>query len=185
MPTYKFNLSVKSISEIENILGKLDKLLKDKRLYQFIGEKCFEALKEISVRKLSTIQTEEDIEASKYMNSHNLEIRGDTIYLYNDSVIDTSTKQIKDRSKYPLQLSLAKIVEYGIGYEGSIYANSEAENWEYDVNKHGESGWVYMTEDGKFHTTNGFAGRYVFLELKHYIEKNIGKWISEYVKLYL
>ena len=120
------------------------------------------------------------------MNSHHLEIKGDMIYLYNDSVIDTSDKNISEekRSNYPLKLSLAKIVEYGIGFTGSINANSEAENWEYDVNKHGPSGWIYMTNDGKFHTTNGFAGRYVFLELKHYIEKNIGKWISDYIKLY-
>lgn len=184
MKTYVVDLSAKGVEQIEEIFDKLERLVDDENLYTYIGNKCYDALNEISAKKLSTVNTGEDIEASVYLKAHVMEISDGTIYLYNNSVIDTSEKNISSekRLNYPLQLSLAKIVEYGIGYTGSINSNSEADNWEYDVNKHGVQGWTYMDNNGVFHWTNGFAGRYIFLELKHYIEKNVAKWIAEYIE---
>ena len=111
------------------------------------------------------------------LNDNNLKIEDDTIILYNNSKIDISSKNMKETTKanYPAQLSLAKIVEYGIGYTGDLKTDkTEVEDWEYDVDDSGQTVW-----------TNGFEGRLIYYKLQNNIKQNIGKWIKEYVELKL
>ena len=89
------------------------------------------------------------------------------------------------KANYPAQLSLAKIVEYGIGYTGMRTDQTEVEDWEYDVNNHGYRGWYYEDSNGQIHWTNGFEGRLIFLNLKKAILNNIEKWINEYIEMKL
>lgn len=167
----------------EIIASKIYSLIESPKFMKYVGDKLLNQVKTIAVQQLTTVNTQEDIDASNYMNSMKVEINNDTIYLYNDSVIDTSTREISEekRMNYPLQLSLAKIVEYGIGYTGSINATSYvSEDWQYDVNEHGYKGWYYKS-NGQVFWTNGYEGRFVFLKMLNWIEENISSIIAEYL----
>ena len=50
----------------------------------------------------------------------------------------------------------ACFIEYGTGVVGASNAHPNPTEWAYDVNNHGESGWVYHSDrDNKFHWTKG------------------------------
>lgn len=50
----------------------------------------------------------------------------------------------------------AVYVEYGTGVVGASSPHPMPGGWAYDVNSHGESGWVYMSDrDNQFHWTKG------------------------------
>lgn len=184
---YNIYLSESSLNAFQKRLNNLEQILLSKDFKEYIGKKCMEALKQITTTKL-TSYNEENIDTSYYASRNQMKIEGDTIILFNDSMIDISTKNMKETTKanYPAQLSLAKIVEYGIGYTGSISTDqTEVEDWEYDVNNHGYKGWYYTDDNGEVHWTNGFEGRLIFLELKNTIMKNASKWISEYIDIKL
>lgn len=56
----------------------------------------------------------------------------------------------------------AVYVEFGTGVvgKGSPHPIASEKNWKYDVNEHGEMGWVFLDErDGTYHWTQGFASR--------------------------
>ncbi len=54
----------------------------------------------------------------------------------------------------------AAYVEFGTGAVGANSPHPAPENWQYDVNNHGESGWVYFNDnDGRRHWTAGMASR--------------------------
>ena len=180
---YTFDIANGGFDEAEKMLEKIEYYLLSEHFYKYMAKLLKKQLKKIQRRKLSTINSNEDIKASTYMNSNHLEMGDGYIYIYNDAKIDISDKNMSETTKanYPAQLSLAKIVEYGIGYTGSLGANSEVEDWEYDVNHHGYQGWYYKDNNGEVHWTNGFVGRYVFLELKRYIEENITQIMSDYL----
>ncbi len=52
-------------------------------------------------------------------------------------------------------------VEMGTGVRGQENPNpyDYLPGWQYDVNEHGESGWVYPGDDGKLHWTAGMPHR--------------------------
>ena len=190
MPTYTVNFSVNGFKKIGNKLDQLEKILTSKEIYKYIAEKCMKTLNEITAEKLSSYG-KENIDTSYYASRHQYKIEGSTIYIFNDSKIDISSKNMSEttKSKYPAQLSLAKIVEYGIGYtganftvvpEGSPLRNDE---WEYDINNHGYRGWYYTNENGEVVWTNGFAGRLIFNDLAIRVKKNARRWVTEYVEV--
>lgn len=54
----------------------------------------------------------------------------------------------------------AVYVEFGTGIVGQGNPHPAPEGWKYDINEHGEKGWVYYNErDGKWHWTKGMASR--------------------------
>lgn len=178
---YTFELTQKDLREAQKLLDRIQNMWLSESFYKYLGKILNKELRKIQAKKLSTIKSKEDIKASTYMNSNHLEITDGYLYIYNDAMIDITSKNMKETTKanYPAQLSLAKIVEYGIGYTGSIYSQGN-EDWAYDVNNHGSQGWYYKDDNGEVHWTNGFAGRYVFLELKKYVEENIQKIMQDY-----
>ena len=189
MPTYSVKFSVAGFKNLDDKLAQIEEILSSKELYEYIAEKCMKALNEITLEKLSSYD-KENIDTSYYASRHQYKIEGSTIYIFNDSMIDISSKNMREttKAKYPAQLSLAKIVEYGIGYtganftvvpEGSPIRNDE---WEYDVNNHGYRGWYYTDENGNIIWTNGFAGRLIFNDLAIRVKKNVRRWITEYVR---
>ncbi len=184
---YKFDLTPKGLRDAQKLLEKIETLWLSDKFQRHLGNILRKELIKIQKHKLSTINSNEDIKTSTYMKSNHLEIKDGYIYLYNDATIDISNKNMLEttKSRYPAQLSLAKIVEYGIGYTGSIYANEEVEDWQFDVNNHGYKGWYYKDDNGEIHWTNGFAGRYIFLELKKYLEENIQKIIIDFLEEWL
>lgn len=58
-------------------------------------------------------------------------------------------------------LEYAPFVEFGTGIVGASFPHPKASdvNWEYDINHHGEEGWVFKDDEGKWHRTNGFVAR--------------------------
>lgn len=189
MATYSFKFSPKGIKEMYNFLDNIEKMLTSKELYEFIAKKCIEELNEISAERLSTYD-KENIDLSYYVSRHQYKIEGDKIIIFNDSTIDISSKNMSEttKAKYPAQLSLAKIVEYGIGYTGANFTVVPSDSilpnddWAYDVNNHGFKGWYYIDDNGEVVWTNGFEGRLIFNELVNRIKQNAGKWVNEYIK---
>lgn len=181
---YSYELTVEDLSEMQKQLERIEYCLLSHDFEKFLGRKLRYYLKKIQSQKLTTINSKEDIKASNYMNSNHVKIEDGVIYVYNDAKIDISSSGMDEITKanYPAQLSLAKIVEYGIGYTGLVNSEGIEEDWEYDVNDHGPSGWYYMDDNGEIHWTNGFAGRYIFLELRNYTIEHIEEWINEYFK---
>lgn len=179
--TYTYTLSVKSLEQMRKDISDIYKIISSPELLKFIEKKCNEELMQICVNELNGF--EEELENGDYMSGMHSEIKDGTIYVYNNSVIDVSSKNVSDTTKrnYPNGLSLAKVVEYGIGFTGSFTEGVKSTDWEYDINNHGEEGWYYQDKDGNFHWTNGFEGRLIFLKLKQKIQENIQKWIYEYV----
>lgn len=187
---YEIDFSVAGMKKMQRLLSNINTLITDKKLLEYIGNKCKKELEKICVQNLTTLD-EKTIDSSDYMKHNNLKIEKDTIILYNNSKIDISSKNMKETTKanYPAQLSLAKIVEYGIGYTGNLRTDkTEVEDWEYDVHKpepHGYKGWYYIDDNGQTVWTNGFEGRLIYFKLKKKIKQNIYKWIKEYVELKL
>lgn len=188
MPTYTIDVSINGMKDLENKLKQIKKILTDKKMYEYIADKCMEELNQITLERLTTYD-DKTIDQSYYTSRHQFVIEGDTIYIFNDSKIDISSKNMSEttKAKYPAQLSLAKIVEYGIGYTGANFTvipegtDLPSDNWEYDVNNHGYKGWYYTDENGNVIWTNGFEGRLIFHELVTRIRKNANKWVSEYI----
>lgn len=53
-------------------------------------------------------------------------------------------------------------VEFGtgiVGENGPHHPAEEVFGWEYDVNQHGEVGWLFPTDDGTYRRTRGQASR--------------------------
>lgn len=64
----------------------------------------------------------------------------------------------------------SEFAEFGTGIVGSNNPHPEAssQGWTYDVNNHGEKGWVYKGKNGITYRTKGYTGRkYMY---KSYIE---------------
>ena len=54
----------------------------------------------------------------------------------------------------------AAYVEYGTGIVGQGSSHPDPDGWVYDVNGHGEKGWVYYnSNDDQFHWTAGMSAR--------------------------
>ena len=54
----------------------------------------------------------------------------------------------------------AVFVEFGTGIVGQTSPHPDPKDWQYDINKHGEDGWIYFNErDGRWHWTKGVESR--------------------------
>lgn len=184
-------LTVNNLKLISKDINKVIKALESPKLMKFFEKKLLDLIKEISIEKIQTL-SEDTLDTSTYMKGFGSEIKGDTIYIYNNSIIDMTdpnvTKRFKDKSKlenYPLQLSLAKIVEYGVGIEGANTPQDSVGNWEYDVNNHGMEGWYYQDGNGTYHWTRGYEGKLIFHTFETRVKENANKWFDEYLKEYL
>jgi hypothetical protein len=178
-----YELSIVDLKRLKKDIIEIGDILKSKEFLEFIAKKCVEKVKEISSTKLSAGALENN-DVTAYMQSHNYSIRGDTITLYNDSQIDVASKSWMSEetlANYNAQLSLGKIIEFGIGYTGGLgsydYVDSD---WHYDVNEHGYKGWYYEDKAGNLVWTNGFAGKQIYAELMNYLDNHLNEWIDEY-----
>lgn len=166
-------------------VNDLEKILTSKEILDFIAGKCMKELEKICSEKLNA--TEDTLNESVYRKANQYEIDKSThtIKIFNDSVINVSEKNWMSeerKSKYPdYEISLAKIIEYGVGYAGSVSSKSEVENWQYDVNGHGSQGWKYKDKNDNWKSTNGFSGRYIYLTLRNRVEEKASDWIYEYI----
>ena len=73
----------------------------------------------------------------------------------------------------------AAYVEFGTGVVGKS-SHPNPQGWQYDVNNHGDEGWVYYDdENGTFRWTKGFKSRPFMYNTARDIEKNCGKIAQE------
>ena len=179
--TYEYSLNVKDIKELKKNIQNLKQALSEEKFIYYLCNKAYEELNKVTSEKLNS--DEDGMYFHSYRSNHQKMVEGNDIYLWNETMIDLSFLSEATRANYPMGLSLAKVVEYGTGIVG---ANSEASkyanDWQYDVNNHGEKGWYYSDANGKLHFTKGIQGRLIFYETKRRVEENINQWVTEYYK---
>lgn len=73
-----------------------------------------------------------------------------------------------------------KFVEFGTGLRGkqSPYPINTPIGWRYDVNDHGEAGWWYEGDDGKWHWTKGMPSRPFMYDTAQVLRQSL-PWIAE------
>ena len=73
----------------------------------------------------------------------------------------------------------AAYVEFGTGVVGKSASHPNPQGWQYDVNNHGDSGWVYYDDDsGEYRWTKGYKSRPFMYNTARQLEKEC-KRISE------
>ena len=72
----------------------------------------------------------------------------------------------KTRTFIRLNSNYAAYVEFGTGIKGQSgkHPDVAAVGWVYDVNQHGEKGWVYKDDDGDFYWTKGHEANSILYE---------------------
>lgn len=74
----------------------------------------------------------------------------------------------------------AAYVEFGTGVVGSQSPHPNPQSWQYDVNAHGDQGWVYYDDErGKFRWTKGFKSRPFMYNTARQLEKECKKIAEE------
>lgn len=74
----------------------------------------------------------------------------------------------------------AAYVEFGTGVVGSRSPHPDPQNWQYDINAHGDEGWVYYDEDsGGYRWTRGFKSRPFMYNTARQLEKECRKIAEE------
>lgn len=171
---------------LQQVKAKVRKLLLNQDFISYLSVRMVNAIMAISEQETATINedTVNSSEISDYLKGFDIDIIGNSIYLYNSSKIDVSKKNIKPeyRAKYPLQLSLAKLIEYGFGYVGFAATQPLPDNWEYDINAHGHRGWYYIDQNNVYHWTNGLEGRLIFRKLSWWLANNFSDIMFKYLK---
>lgn len=74
----------------------------------------------------------------------------------------------------------AAYVEFGTGVVGSRSPHPNPDGWAYDVNSHGDEGWVYYDDEtGKFRWTKGFKSRPFMYNTARQLEKDCARIARE------
>ena len=74
----------------------------------------------------------------------------------------------------------AAYVEFGTGVVGSSSPHPNHQGWQYDVNAHGDDGWVYYNDDvGGFRWTKGFKSRPFMYNTARELEKECKRIAEE------
>ena len=185
MQKYEYELSLPELKRLKKDIEEIKNVFQSKEFLEFIAKKCVAKIKEISATKLSDSALANE-DTNIYMQSHKYSVHGNVITLYNDSQIDVASKtwmSEETRANYKAELSLAKVIEFGIGYTGGMGNYSYVDDdWQYDVNSHGYKGWYYEDAAGNKIWTNGFVGKQIYATLMDNLDELIPKWIDEYFK---
>lgn len=68
--------------------------------------------------------------------------------------------------------------EMGTGVVGSNNPHPnpspQFKSWKYDINEHGEKGWIYLKGDGTYGWTKGLPSRHMFYDAFNDIKNDIG-----------
>lgn len=165
----------KQLKALEVFFGDLQNVLDSEEFMDFIALKC---MKELNSIIDANLRTEEY--TTEYRESNNYETSKTQIRIYNDSMVDLSNLKPETLARYPEGLSLAKLIEFGTGIEGS---DSSEYGWktEFNPDRDYSKGWVYE-RDGKLYWTKGQQGHFIYQKLKTKIEENIDSWTIEYLK---
>ena len=174
-----YTIKITGTKKLSQKLEDLSDTFGSKEMMNYLGDKCERTLYKITNENLSTV---EDLETSEYAKNHKKEVKGNRILLSNNTMADLSDLSPETLANYPNGFSIAKAVEYGTGIVGSTSsASSFANDWEYDVNGHGQKGWYYK-KNGNLYWSKGFEGRLIFYKTSLGIKEDISKWLHDYLK---
>lgn len=181
----------KGILEIEE---QIIKSLESQKFIDYLSDVLYEQIIEIAKERIMTIDDKDldsmGVEKKDYLLGFGHNTNGNTIILFNNSIVRLDEKVLKPstRERYTSELSLAHIIEFGIGYTGGtgVAASKTSlfddNDWQFDVRNHGYKGWYYKDKSGGIHWTNGLEGRQVFIGLIEWLEENISNIIADYLK---
>ncbi len=110
----------------------------------------------------------------QYCNANNLSNHLGNIKMSYDPINKTGTVSTND------EVIIFK--EMGTGIVGSQNPHpsptSEFASWQYDINKHGEEGWIYPKKDGTYGWTKGLPSGSMFYNTFNEIKKYVNSTIS-------
>lgn len=170
---------------------KWKKALSSKDFFDYIKEKCEKILDELTATSLNQDINNKYVHV--YRNSHEVEVDSDKIVISNNALVSlsqilaenyTESSKIRLAENYADGFDLAKAVEYGTGIVGaSSFASAYADkdNWQYDVNGHGENGWFYRS-NGNIYWTKGYTGTLIYERAIQKIDEEVEDWIDEYLE---
>lgn len=173
----------KEILKKEILLQEME-LLQNQKFYNHIGNLLTQKFNELCFSEINSIASQESFDTSDYKNGFHLEIKDNVIRIYNDALVDLNKTGLSDEQKAIYgELSLASIVEYGIGAIGmnTQITTQNEDGWQYDVKNHGMSGWGYKI-DGIQYWSRGYEGKLIFYKIAKYLEDNIENIIENYLK---
>ena len=154
----KFSLNEKDIDRAIKELAqfKAEFLEKCNRLIEALTDHGVEVAK-VQVQQLDAVYTGE------LMNS----IEGYYSPTYNVGIIKAGA-------------TYAAYVEFGTGVVGMQSPHPNPQGWQYDVNQHGDEGWVYYDdESGTFRWTRGFKSRPFMYNTARQLEKDCKRIAKE------
>jgi len=139
--SFKMNLSLSSIKEYKDFLLKYSKEMPK--------------VAENIVERVSEVGLEDNYQSTETIPVKNL-----------GGVIQGGIRTTKEEDTYK---------EFGTGIVGSssphVSEYLAQSGWEYDVNKHGEKGWIYPKADGTFRWTKGIAAQKKFYNASKRMEE--------------
>lgn len=77
----------------------------------------------------------------------------------------------------------AVYVEFGTGIVGKRSPHPDSDNWRYDINNHGDEGWIYFNErTGRWQWTKGFKSRPFMFNTARELEAKVVELAKEVFK---
>lgn len=73
----------------------------------------------------------------------------------------------------------AEFVEFGTGMVGANNPHPNPVGWAYDINGHGEEGWIWPGRDGRFHWTMGQPAKPFMYDTAQILAKEVPDVVRE------
>lgn len=187
MANYVYDLMKSGdFKKLEEDLLDIHKIFETNEFKEFVANKCLKELDLMSSSLLSNI-SEANVPADKleeYKNNHKKEIGKDYIEISNDTTL-TQAEMVwvseKTRERYKDGISIAYIIEYGVGIIGS-----EDDDWATNVpspSKHADGSWSFRKNDNLYLNVDGFNGKFIYQRLLDIVEDKFEDWVYEYIDL--
>lgn len=150
----------------------------DTNFQEFIKNKVLEVADMVTNERLVGGTTNDDA-INAYKSNHKIKDYDEGFILYNDTTIPAN---VKDASGYTNgEFPVALAFEYGVGIVGQE-SSSNQNAWQYDINNYGQSGWVFVKQDGTWERTTGYAGFEIYRFIAVEVNSKLGDWVLEYYK---
>lgn len=167
-------IKIKGLEETVVYLENLKDLYSNRNFINFIKQKCLKTVKYQTDVRLSSLVDLNSALLSNYRNNHKTVDTENGFILYNDLMNDGWVEY---------DFSIAEAVEYGIGIKGlGTGITASGNGYQYDINSHGDTGWVYKDKDGKTVWTKGYEGRNVYYYTYLEIMSKMESWIDEFIE---
>lgn len=175
------NIQTTNLNELQKLLDFVNQMLSmktDKAFQDFIKNKVLELADKVTNERLVGGTTNDNAIAA-YKANHKIRDYDEGFILYNDTTIPANSQDTSGyiNGEFPVALAF----EYGVGIVGQESSNNE-NAWQYDINNYGQSGWVFVLEDGSWERTRGYAGFEIYRNIAIEVNSNLKDWVTEYYK---